>query len=254
MRILKFFFLGTPFVLAILLLISTTVPGTTFKEQQLRYPRVRQAYTDTEAQVRQMLADKGIALSRAQVYLRGFKYDKELEVWAKNPEDAQYQLVTTYDICQTSGTSGPKRKQGDYQIPEGFYHINAFNPSSNFYLSLKVNYPNRSDAILGDTDQLGGDIFVHGNCVTIGCIPITDKHIKALYVLCVEARNAGQMQIPITLFPARPGGAAYGFLIEDGAPQHLGLWEDLAKGYAYFEKHHTLPNVTFLANGRHRIE
>jgi len=46
-----------------------------------------------------------------------------------------------------SGKLGPKRQQGDMQIPEGFYHISGFNPASNFYLSLRINYPNPSGAL-----------------------------------------------------------------------------------------------------------
>jgi hypothetical protein len=39
-------------------------------------------------------------------------------------------------------------------------------------------YPNESDRILGERKNQGGDIFPHGNCVTIGCLPITDGGIK----------------------------------------------------------------------------
>ncbi len=50
-----------------------------------------------------------------------------------------------------AGTLGPKRMQGDYKVPEGFYYINEFNPKSSFHLSLGLNYPNASDRILGDS-------------------------------------------------------------------------------------------------------
>ncbi len=49
-----------------------------------------------------------------------------------------------------AGTLGPKTNAGsDYQVPEGFYYINEFNPKSSFHLSLGLNYPNASDRILG---------------------------------------------------------------------------------------------------------
>ncbi len=108
------------------------------------------------------------------ILLRAYKQESELELWAKNKKDKQYTLLKTYKICASSGTLGPKRKQGDIQVPEGFYVIDRFNPVSNFYLSLGVSYPNASDKILGVKGALGGDIFIHGNCVTIGCLPISD--------------------------------------------------------------------------------
>ena len=76
------------------------------------------------------------------------------------------------------GQPWPQATQGDSQVPEGFYHMDRFNPLSNFHLSLGVSYPNQSDRILGASGRLGGDIFIHGDCVTIGCVPITDEGIR----------------------------------------------------------------------------
>jgi len=93
--------------------------------------------------------------------------------------------------------------QGDYQVPEGFYYINEFNPRSNYYLSLGLNYPNASDRILSDSLQPGGDIYIHGSCVTVGCIPLTDQQIDELYILAAYAKDAGQDFIPTHIFPIR---------------------------------------------------
>lgn len=114
-----------------------------------------------------------------------------------------YKLIAAYDICASSGQLGPKRKQGDRQVPEGFYTIDRFNPASNFYLSLGVNYPNRSDRKKSDAADPGGDIFIHGSCVTIGCLPMTDSKIKEIYLYAVYARNNGQNDIPVYIFPFR---------------------------------------------------
>jgi murein L,D-transpeptidase YafK len=101
------------------------------------------------------------------------------------------------------GSLGPKRIQGDYQVPEGFYYVNEFNPNSNYHLALGLNYPNASDKILSDSVQPGGDIYIHGSCVTTGCIPIKDDQIEELYVLTTFARNLGQDFIPVHIFPVR---------------------------------------------------
>ncbi|HAA14043.1 MAG TPA: hypothetical protein DCE41_21065 [Cytophagales bacterium] len=229
--------------------------ANTFKEEQLRYPRVRQAYAEKEEGMKALLKQYGIRTNEVQLYLRGFKHEQQLEVWAKNRSDSQYQRIKTYDMCRTSGALGPKRKQGDGQIPEGYYHLSYFNPASNFHLSLKVNYPNRSDQILGQAGSLGGDIFVHGACVTIGCIPITDDKIKELYLLCVEAKNNGQPKIPITLFPAKLGNDVYSNLLAGQPnPKVKELWIDLKAGYDHFNVNKTLPTISFLDNGRHRIQ
>ena len=102
-----------------------------------------------------------------------------------------------------SGTMGPKRMEGDYQVPEGFYHINEFNPNSNYHLSLGLNYPNASDRILSDSVRPGSAIYIHGNCVSTGCIAINDMPIEELYIIASNARQQGQEFIPVHVFPAR---------------------------------------------------
>lgn len=241
--------------ISLLILFTLTSFHSTFKEQQKRYPRVRQAYADKEGSVLELLTQKSIKTEQLRLYIRAFKKEKKIELWGKNASDRTHQLIKEYKVCRTSGDLGPKRKQGDLQIPEGYYHINIFNPASNYYLSLGVNYPNKSDRILGNKDKLGGDIFIHGSCVTIGCIPITDDQIKELYVFCVEAKNSGQAKIPVTIFPSELTDQSFRQLkLENPADtDKLGLWEDLKLGYDHFNKSKTLPDINFLSSGRHRI-
>jgi murein L,D-transpeptidase YafK len=146
---------------------------------------------------------KNLSWPPSSIYIRSFKYDRQLEVWVKDDSLNKFKLFKTYKICMQSGTMGPKRMEGDYQVPEGFYHINEFNPNSNYHLSLGINYPNASDRILSDSLKPGGSIFIHGNCVSTGCIAITDEPIEELYVLASEAKNQGQEFIPVHIFPVR---------------------------------------------------
>src|SRR5690606_26788584 len=120
-----------------------------------------------------------------------------------NDKKGPFQHFKTYKVCALAGTLGPKRMEGDYQVPEGFYYINEFNPRSVYHLSLGLNYPNASDRYLSDAIQPGGDIYIHGSCVTTGCIPITDSQIEELYALATYAKNAGQDFIPVHIFPVR---------------------------------------------------
>jgi murein L,D-transpeptidase YafK len=88
-------------------------------------------------------------------------------------------------------------------VPEGFYYINEFNPNSNFHLSLGLNYPNASDRILSDSLRPGSAIYIHGNCVSTGCIPISDVPIEELYIIASYARQSGQEFIPVHVFPVK---------------------------------------------------
>jgi murein L,D-transpeptidase YafK len=238
-----------------LVLIFLSFSNASFKDEQRRYPRVRKAYTDKDSIVKNLSERNFIDIKNLNIYLRVFKLEKKIELWAKNKTDNSYKMIKEYDICSTSGRLGPKRKRGDLQIPEGFYHISGFNPYSNFYLSLRINYPNKSDKILGVKGKLGGDIFIHGDCVTIGCIPITDDKIKELYILCVEAKNNGQTKIPVTIYPTKLTDNNYSALKTRYQldSDKLGLWADLKQGYDYFEETKRSPNVLFLDNGRHII-
>jgi murein L,D-transpeptidase YafK len=102
-----------------------------------------------------------------------------------------------------SGTMGPKRMEGDYQVPEGFYHINDLNPNSLFHLSLGLNYPNASDKILSDSLRPGSNIYIHGNCVSTGCIPISDEPIEEVFFIASVVKEQGEEFIPVHVFPVR---------------------------------------------------
>ncbi|MEM6807243.1 MAG: L,D-transpeptidase family protein [Bacteroidota bacterium] len=138
---------------------------------------------------------------KMELLLRAYKWEEKLEVYLKATGSTTYKHFKSYDFCTNSGTLGPKRKEGDRQIPEGFYYIDRFNPKSKFHLSLGLNYPNQSDRIKGDPQRPGSDIFIHGGCQSIGCIAITDEKIEELFVLAEQMNLAGQAKIPVHIFP-----------------------------------------------------
>jgi len=227
----------------------------TFKEDQKKYKRVKAAYLEKEEKLIQHLENFNIDLDKINIYLRAFKSEGILEVWAKNKSDEKFQRVYEFAICQPSGSLGPKRKQGDYQVPEGFYHINRFNPVSSFHLSVGINYPNKSDKILSDAKRPGGDIFIHGTCMTVGCLPMTDDIIKELYILCVESKNNGQNKIPVTIFPMKFTAVNINEIIEEVAPNEetISLWKALKTAQDIFNKTNQLPTISFLDDGGHLI-
>lgn len=241
------------FLTVSILLLSFT--ADTFKEDQLKYPRVREAYKSKETIFLNLLNNKSIDRNQLELYIRAFKKEKEIEVWGKNSSSKKYQLIKKYNVCRTSGVLGPKRQQGDLQIPEGYYHINRFNPSSSYHLSLGINYPNKSDRILGKKGSLGGDIFIHGECVTIGCLPMTNDLIKEIYIMCVEAKNNGQSTIPVTIFPTKLNNEKLASLMNSNSENSdkINLWKDLKKGYDIFNDTKSLPSIGFLTSGRHSV-
>ena len=163
-----------------------------FKTGQLKSSRFKAAYQKKWPALQQLLNAKHIDINNFDIYLRAFKYESQLELYVKNKDDKAFQLLKTIPVCAKSGVLGPKRRQGDGQVPEGFYEISSFNPYSSYHLSLKVGYPNKSDLIKA-TGNPGGDIMIHGCCVTIGCIPLENEPIEEVYVLCVEAKNRNRM-------------------------------------------------------------
>lgn len=139
------------------------------------------------------------------VFIRSFKYDRLLELWVKNKNVDSFTLFKTYKVCMQSGGIGPKRSEGDNQVPEGFYYINEFNSRSNYHLALGLNYPNASDKVLSDAKKPGGDIYIHGNCVSTGCIAIQDYPIEEVYTLASIAKTNGQDFVPVHIYPVNYG-------------------------------------------------
>jgi murein L,D-transpeptidase YafK len=174
-----------------------------FIDYQRNFSRPSMAMQNKLDTLQKQFAAKNLQWPARNLYIRSFKYDGQLEIWVSNNRKESYKLFKTYRVCALAGTLGPKRMQGDYQVPEGFYYINEFNPNSNYFLSLGLNYPNASDKILADPVRPGGDIYIHGSCVTVGCIPVTDQQIDEIYLLAAFAKSAGQDFIPVHIFPIR---------------------------------------------------
>jgi murein L,D-transpeptidase YafK len=202
---------------------------------------------------KQMVA-KGLEWPAKNIYIRSFKYDSQLEIWVRNNTKEPYKLFKTYKVCALAGSLGPKRMQGDYQVPEGFYHINEFNPNSTYYLSLGLNYPNASDKILSDSMQPGGDIYIHGSCVTTGCIPITDQQIDEVYIMAAFAKDAGQDFIPVHIFPIRYNNKKSAAYLAELAKQDKQLKtfaENLESVYDHFELTQKLPVIMVNSRGEY---
>lgn len=221
-------------------------PSPSFVDFQRTLPRPGDAMKHKEDTLQKQFEAKGLKWPARYIYIRSFKFDSQLEVWVKSDRKDPFKLFKTYRVCALAGTLGPKRIAGDYQVPEGFYYINEFNPNSNYYLALGINYPNESDKVLSDSLRPGGDIYIHGKCVTVGCIPITDQQIDELYILATYAKNAGEDFIPVHIFPIRfnnKRSVEYLANLTKSDPDLKEFEENLQRVYEHFELTHQLPVI-----------
>ncbi len=187
-----------------------------------------------------------------ELLIIAYKHERVLEVWARSESAGYFSHIIDYPFTSFSGTLGPKRKQGDLQIPEGLYYINHFNPYSNFHLSMKINYPNRSDSILGNRTGLGNEIRIHGSSVTIGCIPIGDQAIEQLYITCVDANSNGQKAIPVYIFPCRMDSLKMSMLENYTSDTIIqAFWKNLKQAYELFSATRQLLKFSVNAKGKY---
>ncbi|HRX93025.1 MAG TPA: L,D-transpeptidase family protein, partial [Chitinophagaceae bacterium] len=232
--------------------------GTSFSfiNYQKTFPRPSEAIERKEDTLQKQFEEKKLVWPAKYIYIRSFKYDSQLEVWVKQDIKDKFKLFKTYKVCALAGSLGPKRMQGDYQVPEGFYYINIFNPTSNYYLSLGINYPNASDKVLSDSLRPGGDIFIHGSCVTVGCIPITDEQIDELYILAAHAKDQGQDFIPVHIFPIRYNKDRSVKYLENLSKNDASLKRfasRLEDAFKYFEKNKQLPVIMIGEKGEYIV-
>jgi len=137
--------------------------------------------------LRQAAAAVGLTYPPSRLTLVGLKQEKTLEVWGA--AGSGWKLARTYAVLAASGHLGPKLREGDLQVPEGVYRLTGFNPRSSYHLSIRVDYPNADDRAAAGQDgrtNLGGDIFIHGKAVSIGCLALGDAAIEELYTLVAD--------------------------------------------------------------------
>jgi murein L,D-transpeptidase YafK len=220
---------------------------------------VRPAQSATQRQIRRDLDNwyqrAGIAAKPRRLLIRIFKKERQLEIWVAPRKGAPYRRVKSYRVCGFSGTLGPKRRCGDGQMPEGIYRVTRFTAHSRFHRSLRINYPNGSDTILGRGGPLGGAILIHGKCVTIGCFPIGDAAIERLFQLSRNVHKRGRAAILVHAYPTRmtAQGVAYLRAIAAGKPKLWRFWRSLVPIYRFFERHHKPARIKVAQDGYYRV-
>jgi murein L,D-transpeptidase YafK len=208
-------------------------------------PRNAKHYVPLSGETIGLLSAKGMSKS-SPIMLRTFKKESEMEVW-KQAADGRYALLRTYPMCRWSGQLGPKKNQGDRQVPEGFYSIarSQLNPNSSYYLSFNIGYPNALDRSFG---RSGAAIMVHGACTSAGCMSMTDEQIADIYALMREAFDGGQQIVQLQSLPFRmtPNNLAL-----YRADENMPFWRNLKEGADHFDVTKSPPRVA--SCGRHYV-
>jgi murein L,D-transpeptidase YafK len=206
-----------------------------------------------------------IAFPPTCVLLRAFKLEKECELWAGNDNDP-LALLKTLRICAVDDEPGPKLMIGDNKTPEGFYESYELYGSQYWWMWMKlgprsvdepgeaycgssfrlcINYPNSADLARSRrlaTRGPGGDICIHGNCVTAGCISFKNRAFLAVYY-CVTKHNAAKNgAVQVQIFPFRFSEENKKRYADAYAPMKakelLAFWNNLEEGCQLFEKTH----------------
>lgn len=239
-------FINTRLLIA-LLFAAQLMAQPSFLKQQLKYPKVATSYKEKWTTISKNIKALGVDSANYKVLLRVFKQERVVEVWLKSKAADKYVHYGNFDICRASGNVGPKRTEGDLQVPEGYYTVNFFNAFSDYYLGMQINYPNESDKILG-RKPYGGQIMIHGNCVTIGCIPITDEKIKELYLICLFSKGANN-EVQVASYPFKLNESNMESAQKSFTKDLTGFWTNLKEGYDLFEKNKKMPFVGVAKNG-----
>jgi murein L,D-transpeptidase YafK len=213
-----------------------------------------------------------IAYPPSCVLLRTFKLEKECELWAGNNKDP-LAFVKTFRVCAFDDAPGPKLMVQDGKTPEGFYESYELYGSPYWWMWMQltskeidlpgepnvgssfrlcINYPNAAD--LARTKRLGsrgpgGEICIHGNCVSAGCISFRNRAFLAVYYCATMHNVAKNGSLQVQIFPFRFSEenkkrycGSYDVMNEK---ELLAFWKNLEEGNAVFEKTHRPVRFTY---------
>ena len=119
-------------------------------------------------------------------------------------------VVRSYHVALGLNPEGQKERSGDFRTPEGTYRLEKRNPRSDFFLSIKVSYPNETDVKRARARHwdTGGSIMIHGlpNLLkhepeyyeshdwTDGCIAVSNADMTEIWMLTPD-------DVPIDIVP-----------------------------------------------------
>lgn len=116
----------------------------------------------------------------------------------------------TFDIALGPEPLGHKEEEGDNRTPEGTYWLDLRNPRSDYFLSIRISYPNETDRKVARQKGVhpGGQIMIHGqpNTPTYsagyyrqadwtnGCIAVSNSDMIDIWLMTPS-------RVPIEILP-----------------------------------------------------
>lgn len=119
-------------------------------------------------------------------------------------------VLKGFDVQLGLSPEGHKQREGDARTPEGRYYLNGRNRNSDFFLSIRITYPNEEDRRRAERNghNPGGSIMIHGlpnerrypehyyrgQDWTDGCIAVSDADMIDIWLMTRD-------NTPITIRP-----------------------------------------------------
>lgn len=120
------------------------------------------------------------------------------------------QPFRTFDIALGFVPIGDKVEEGDNKTPEGRYLLDARNPDSDYFLSIRISYPDAEDRHAARQKGVdpGGQIMIHGQPNeptysaayyastdwTNGCIAVSNSDMIDIWLMTPD-------NVPIEILP-----------------------------------------------------
>lgn len=195
---------------------------------------------ETGAQLDAELGRMGLRRG-ADLFVRIFKEEKELEVWLQGSEESRFELFKVYRLRDLAGKLGPKLREGDKQSPEGFYYVSSerMRPGTRHHLGMDLGYPNELDRSLGRT---GGEIMIHGGTRSGGSYVLSPEDMNEVFTLASSSLRNEQRFFRVHVFPFRMTDQR---MEQEWArqPKWIDFWVNLKEGYDFFENAQFPPSV-----------
>ncbi len=112
-------------------------------------------------------------------------------------------VLREVDVSLGLVPTGPKQREGDFRTPEGKYVLDTRNADSDFFLSIRVSYPDESDRARARAQGVdpGGQIMIHGlpnelkhdwrryldTDWTDGCIAVSNSDMVDIWLMTRES-------------------------------------------------------------------
>jgi len=186
------------------------------------------------------------------VFLRLFKKEQELELWMQARGQSDFTLFRVYRLQASSLTPGPKRRDGDRLIPEGFYYQTASQyrereKSVGDREEIDLGYPNDRDRF--DPDVSGVAVLAVGASRDSVCL-LSESDMAEVKTMIGAAFSTGQRVLRMHLFPFRMSDEMMSREWNESSAS-ADFWMNLKEGYDFFENAGFPPSVTADSSGYH---